>query len=392
MKPLNIMHVTPTVSRLAGGLFESVRRLSQETQLNGLQVEVVGLHDAFAEEDIKRWAPLPIRTFPIVGPKALGYSPELSVYLQESTADIVHLHGVWQYPTAAVLRWARATGKPYMVSPHGMLEPWALRRSRFKKAVVNWLYQNACLRQAACLRATAASEVESIRLLGLKNPIALIPNGVPVPETLAAPSAIRHPPFQKRALFLSRIHPKKGLLDLVQAWAAIRQTDAGRRLTADWEVVLIGPDEGGHLAEVLRAVLAAGLTDHIRHGGECWDEAAKFNCYFAADLFVLPSYSENFGLVIAEALGCGVPVITTRATPWSDLEIHRCGWWIETGKAPLIAALQQALAVPLPELRAMGLRGRTLVRDKYAWAPIGRQMALTYEWLAGRQPRPDFIV
>jgi glycosyltransferase involved in cell wall biosynthesis len=262
-----------------------------------------------------------------------------------------------------------------------MLEPWAVKRSRFKKAIVNWLYQRMCLHHASCLRATAASEIESIRQFGVKNPIALIKNGVPLPAELPPRPAIFN--RRKRALFLSRIHPKKGLLNLVRAWKRVRPEG--------WELVLIGPDEGGHLAEVLAAVRECDLEDEIRYGGEFWDQEAKFQCYFDSDLFILPSYSENFGLVIAEALGCGVPVITTLATPWKDLEIHRCGWWIETGEEPLVAALKQALSVPLDEMREMGVRGRALVQGKYSWTPIGAQMAEVYFWLMGRVGRPDFV-
>jgi glycosyltransferase involved in cell wall biosynthesis len=418
----HIAHVTCHISRLGGGLFESVRHLSQVTQENGIQVEVLGLEDQFSQEDMGRWAPLPVHVFPVQGPPRFGFAPELDGYLAGSGTGIVHLHGVWQYPTSSVLRWARATGRPYVVSAHGMLEPWALNRSRFKKAAVNWLYQNAMLREANCLRATAASEVETYRRLGLKNPIALIGNGVAVPEALQRTedggrtsdvclpssglpiSGLRSPisgavggSARRRALFISRVHPKKGLLDLVRAWAAVqtpdarRQTSDARSPSSDWELVIMGPDEGGHLAQVMGLVRELGLQEQIRYGGEVWQDDAKWRCYQEADLFVLPSYSENFGLVIAEALGCGVPVITTRATPWQELETHRCGWWIDPGKEPLAQALRRAMAVPVEELQAMGRRGRQLVLDKYSWAPIGRQMAETYEWLAGRRDRPEFV-
>jgi glycosyltransferase involved in cell wall biosynthesis len=382
MKPVHATHITTSISRLGGGLFESVRHLSLQTQKNGVNVEILGLQDKHTDEDAARWSPLAIRVFPVSGPPMFGYSPELSRHLDKSPADVLHLHGIWQYPTSAVLRWARLTGKPYMVSAHGMLEPWALQRSRFKKAMVNWLYQSTCLQEASCLRATAASEIESIRRLGLKNPVALIPNGVPVPEILP-PQSPPEPQRKNRALFLSRIHPKKGLLNLVRAWRRVNP--------AGWELVLIGPDEGGHLAEVLALVRECGFQNQISYGGEIWDEAGKWKCYASADIFVLPSFSENFGLVIAEALGCGVPVITTRATPWRDLETHQCGWWIDTGEEPLVKTLKEALALPPGKLREMGLRGRRIVQTKYSWTPIGKQMAETYEWLAGRRPRPECV-
>jgi glycosyltransferase involved in cell wall biosynthesis len=234
-KRLKIIHVTTSVSRLGGGLFESVRHLSQQAAQHGIEVEIIGTQDEFSREDAQRWAPLRVFTFPVLGPARLAFSPGLMRHLEQSDADMIHLHGVWQYPTSAVLRWARRMRKPYLISAHGMLEPWALQRSRFKKAVVNWLYQNTCLQEATCLRATAESEVESMRAIGLRNPVALIGNGVFVPEALAerrAQSAERQAPSAKRrALFISRVHPKKGLLDLVRAWGicAKRQAESAER-------------------------------------------------------------------------------------------------------------------------------------------------------------------
>ena len=219
---------------------------------------------------------------------------------------------------------------------------------------------------------------------------------------------------KQERLFISRLHPKKGLLDLVRAWKKNADTLKAERLKPEvrsqksesgsphsalrsphsdaWELVIMGPDEGGHLAEVMQLVRDLGLQEQIRYGGEVWEDEAKWRCYQEADLFVLPSYSENFGLVIAEALGCGLPVITTRATPWQELETRRCGWWIETGVEPLAQALRQAMSVPVAELQAMGTRGRRLIQEKYSWEPIGLQMAETYEWLAGRRNQPDWVI
>jgi glycosyltransferase involved in cell wall biosynthesis len=398
---LKVIHVTTSVSRLGGGLFESVRHLSKETAKNGVQIEVAGTQDQHSAADTARWRPLPVHTFPVLGPARLAFAPGLARHLDDSPADLVHLHGVWQYPTSAVLRWSRLTRRPYIVSAHGMLEPWALQRSRFKKAVVNWLYQSTCLKEATCLRATASSEVESIRRIHLRNPVALIGNGVFVPEVLEdRKSEIGNRKPVKRALFISRVHPKKGLLDLVRAWkrnAEMLKTDTLKSdlrspISNSWELLIVGPDEGGHLAQVMRLVQELGMSEQIRYGGEIWEDAAKWRCYREADLFVLPSYSENFGLVIAEALGCGLPVLTTRATPWQELETLRCGWWMDPGEEPLTQALRHALAVPAAELQAMGARGRRLIQDKYSWAPIGRQMAETYEWMAGRRSQPEWVV
>jgi glycosyltransferase involved in cell wall biosynthesis len=347
-----------------------------------MSVTVIGLKDERAELDKALWTPLPIQTYPFLGPRSLGYSPQLAAGLAATEYDAVHLHGLWTYTSVAAWQWARRTSRPYVVSPHGMLEPWALSRSAIRKRIASHLYQGRCLRGAACVHATSMMEARNIRLAGYDNLIALIPNGVELPKAISLhePRKQNEP---RRALFLSRIHPKKGLLNLVEAWHIIRPVG--------WELLIVGPDEDGHLERVKAAVRARALEQQISFPGEVWGEE-KTRLYCGSNLFVLPSFSENFGLVIAEALSCGVPVITTRATPWQELAERGCGWWIETGVEPLVAALEEAFALPAASLSAMGARGSTLVEDRYSWGPIGQAMTRVYEWILGRRSRPDCVI
>src|SRR5258707_9941459 len=152
---------------------------------------------------------------------------------------------------------------------------------------------------------------------------------------------------------------------MIEAWNRVRPQG--------WELLIAGPDEGGHFAEVRAKVRACGLAERITFAGEVWGEA-KIKLYCESELFVLPSFSENFGLVIAEALGCGVPVITTRATPWAELEQRDCGRWIEVGIEPLVRALRQAVSLPPETLRQMGRRGRELITANYGWAPLAKKI------------------
>ena len=329
-----------SISRATGGLFESVRHLSVGVAASegNYQVDIVGTRDGYTHQDIPAWQPLAVRVHTIFGPKHFGYARGMLADLFVSAPDLVHLHGLWQYPSLAVLNWSRKIKRPYIVSPHGMLEPWALAQSRVLKKLAGWLYQNACLRGATVIWATSKMEGENVRRAGFNNPIALIPNGVELPAALEKPEIRNQKSAVRRALFLSRIHPKKGLLNLVKAWDAVQKSEARsqkpevgipasdfRSPASDkWELLIVGPDEGGHLAEVQAAVRNAGLERQIHFHGEVMGED-KIECYRGADLFVLPSFSENFGLVIAEALSCGVPVITTRETPWEELETHRFG-------------------------------------------------------------------
>lgn len=138
-------------------------------------------------------------------------------------------------------------------------------------------------------------------------------------------------------------------------------------------------------------VAAEGLGDQISFPGEAWGNQREEE-YLKSDLFILPTHSENFGLVIAEALCRRIPVITTKGTPWKDLLTYQCGWWIDIGVEPLVDALREALALPHARLWEMGERGREMVRVKYSWDPIGETMADVYEWMVGARSRPDCVV
>ena len=174
----------------------------------------------------------------------------------------------------------------------------------------------------------------------------------------------------------------KGLPDLARAWAKLRP--------AGWRVVIAGRDESGHRAEVESELRAGGVEKDFQFVGEL-DGDSKWATLSSADLLVLPSHSENFGIAVAEALACGVPAIATRGTPWEDLVTHRCGWWCDNGADALAATLRDALARPESELREMGARGRALVETKYSWSGCAAQMLEVYRWMLGQGAKPDCV-
>lgn len=300
-----------------------------------------------------------------------------------ATPALIHSHGLWlpvNYWTASI---ARKYEIPYVIQPHGMLEPWALQHKGYKKRIAMTLFQWRALRHAKLLVATALAEYENIRALGLRQPVALIPNGLDIDSYWQADTFARSSSgVQRTALFLSRVHPKKGLLNLMQAWAALPP--------GVWRLRIVGPDEGGHWAEVKALADRLGVGQSVEYLGPLEGEQ-KLRAYRESDLFVLPSYSENFGVVIAEALASGLPVITTRATPWADLEIFRCGWWVDVGVEPLLTALREAMTMDATELSAMGARGRTYVQ-RYDWKGIAPKMVEVYLWMLGQGDRPSCVL
>lgn len=389
MQEIKVTHVTSSVSRLAGGLLDCVRLLSKSLVEEGaIQQQVLGLEDSKTALDLPMWAPIRVSPLRVVGPAAIGYAPRMGQELCASKPDLVHLYGLWKYPSVAVNTWFSKTHGPYLISPQGMLEPWALRRSHTRKWFAMLLFQRDCLDNAACLHATAPMEVESIRAAGFKNPIALIPNGVEMPpgeqnRSIEQKAAARLTAGMRKMLFLSRIHPKKGLLNLIEAWRQLAPSG--------WQLVVVGPDEIGHLAEVRRAVQKAGLERCVEFPGAAWGPA-RWQFYRDADLFVLPTFSENFGIVITEALACGIPVITTNGAPWEELRTHSCGWWIDIGVEPLIQALREAMELSDAQRYEMGRHGRSLVAAKYMWPGIAQNMKSVYEWMLGRGPKPDCVI
>lgn len=298
---------------------------------------------------------------------------------QVTSLDVIHDHGLWLPTHGMVTLAARRLDVPLVVSTRGMLTSWALQHNRWRKRVVWTAYQEWALRQAALFHVTSEEEVEALRDLGFDQPVALIPNGVQLPDLRDTDSALSEP---RRALFLSRLHPKKGLPMLIDAWAEVRPEN--------WELVLVGPSEEGHRAELEEQVRSHGLGDVVTFAGPVSDEE-KWSVYRSADLFVLPTYSENFGIVVAEALAVGVPVITTTGTPWRELETHECGWWVAPETDAIGDALGKAVRVTDATRRAMGRRGRQLVEDQYSWPGVAEQMNATYRWLAGEGDRPGCI-
>jgi glycosyltransferase involved in cell wall biosynthesis len=246
-----------------------------------------------------------------------------------------------------------------------------------KKRAAWLLYQGRDLRSAKLLHATAESEVEDIRRIGLRQPVVVLPNGVEIPEQArGVPEK-----SMRRALFLSRVHPKKGLLNLVEAWAEVRPEN--------WELVIAGPDEDGHRAEV-EAYARVHNVDIVWTGPV--NDHAKWDLYRSADLFVLPTFSENFGIVVAEALAAGVPALTTTGAPWEVLNRERCGWWIGIGVAPLMAALRDATELDDEARHAMGRRGRAYVREHLSWDHVAEGMLAAYRWVLGQGERPSSVV
>jgi glycosyltransferase involved in cell wall biosynthesis len=290
---------------------------------------------------------------------------------QEVTSEqveIIHNHSLWMMPNVYPGNAVCGSRCRLVVSPHGTLSEWALGRSALQKRIFWLLWQAPVLRAATCIHATAESEFEDIRRLGLRQPVCILPNGIDVPRLERTPNGGR-----RQLLFLGRIHPVKGVDILLRAWQAVE------RRFPDWDLLIAGPDNGGYLPAMQALAAQLRLERVVFCGGLFGEE--KLRAYRAASLFVLPTHSENFGMTVAEALAAGTPAIVSKGAPWSGLETQGAGWWIDIGVDPLIACLELALRCSTSELEVMGKRGRMWMEKDFSWPRIGQMMGQTYHWI-----------
>jgi len=388
MGRLYAVHVVAGLDPVNGGPSYSVPRLCEALAVAGAEATLLsvaekengqrasyqkGYHDRRFAWDYAR--------IPIL--RRLRFSRALSSALHNAalTADVIHNHGLWVMPNISAGVAAAGGPTPLVVSPRGMLAPAALAFSRWRKRAFWALLQGSVISRAACIHATSEQEFEEIRGLGLANPVAIIPNGIDLPELAWSESAA--PAIERIVLSLGRIHPKKGLARLVRAWSKVEA-----RYPA-WRLRIAGPPERGHDNELRALAVSLGLT-HVSVEGPIYGEA-KTSAYRCADVFVLPTLNENFGLTVAEALAAGTPVISTKGAPWSGLEREGCGWWIEQGIDPLAAALARVMALPREPLKTMGDKGRKWMARDFSWDCVGRSMLDLYLWLARHAEPPATI-
>ncbi len=357
---MKLAHVVPSLETRHGGPSKSVRALANALACSGDTVDLLATLEAgqtvFSSEiDVAK-----VVNFARVPPRWLSRSPALRQHLISQHYDCIHHHSLWLLTLHYAHEAAHRGRVPLVISPRGMMSGWAYQHRRWRKLLAEFLIHPGAFASAAGWHATSPEEADDIRRLGFRQPICVSPNGVMIPTTeeLTASRQLWRalcPSSRSRpvALFYSRFHRKKRLLELIDLWLTAPR--------GDWLLLIVGVTEDYSAAELNALLVARNAQEKIT----AFDGADRLPPYAVALLFILPSHSENFGLVIAEALAAGVPTLVTDTTPWSGLHREACGWcvpWENFGPT-----LESALALPIEELRAKGRRGRTWVEREFSW-------------------------
>jgi len=378
---MRVGFVTASLAPQTGGMAAAVHSLAVALRARGAEIAIL----TSAGDAVSETHDLEVTTLPVRGPRRYGFMPGLAGALDGAGLDLLHVHGIWMYPTLAARRWAERNGKPFLVSPHGMLDAWALRNGRWRKCAAWNLYEHRNLSRAACLHALSHAELRAMRALRLANPVAVIANGAAVPAAPVGSGPAAN--GRKTLLFLGRLHPKKGLAELIEAWRRLKQQRPD--LVGRWLLVLAGWDDGGHEAGLRALVREAGLVDDVHFPGAVFGED-KERLLRGAAAMILPSHSEGMPMSVLEAWSYELPVFMSAACNLP--EGFAAGAAMEVRPEP--AHIATALAGTLDDaaaLRRMGEHGRALVVERFAWAKVADETLALYGWLAGARPLPDCV-
>lgn len=382
-RKLSVIQVVPGIGTEASGPSYSVPGLCRGLSLNAVDValfvsgKVSGIIDGCRIHAFKS------HVIPIVN-RGVSHAFYRELFKEALDTQVIHSNGLWSmynvYPGVVINRCRRRHRElpKFVVSPRGTLAAWSLANGRLMKKVFGALFQYPAIRNADMFHATSRKEYEEIRAQGYRQPVAIVPIGMDLPEVELRNARKSN---GRKVLFFGRLHKVKGVDRLLLAWEKVAKDG--------WELVIAGPDCG--MLEELKGIVAKKRLPRVSFVGEI-NGPAKYEFLAGGDVYVLPSDTENFGVTVAEALASGTPVIASQGTPWQGLERERCGRWVPIGVEPLAVALKEMMAMSDEQRAAMGARGRAWIQRDFSWNGIGAKMKAAYEWLLVKNARPEWVV
>ena len=368
------------VHRQGGGTSEVVPRICRAQKDAGHEVSLIALRT----DDVSEQTKLAMKSgvefifvdgmvkLPVI--RNVGYASEFYSKARDviSCADIIHIHGLWMHPMWAVAKALRKLKKPYVVMPHGFLEPERLKISKWKKLVSAELFDRKMLEKSNAIIATSESEAQGIRAFGLSKPIYIIPLGLDIGAFDALARDMRG--GKRTLLYLSRLTPIKGLDMLAEVWSKLQPK------FPNWKLRMVGPDDRGYAKEVKRMFSAKCVMESYSIEGPVFGDE-KMNALRSADAFVLPTRSENWSVAVAEAMASGVPVVCTKGAPWRCLNEVNAGVWVDVSVDGICGGLDKIMSMSDEDRIAMGSRGREWVKTNLDWKTIAEKFLVLYEAL-----------
>ena len=387
---MKVLQIVPSIGQESSGPSYSVPRLCHGLAESGVETQLCFLGEMPERLKHENYSAI---SYPQHDKFNLGWSLEMLKGLREAcqTADIIHNNSLWMMPNVYPAWAVKGAKCKLVVAPRGTLAAWSLKKGWLKKKIFGWLLQNQVLRRADMFHATSEKEYEEIRAAGYKQPVAIVPIGMEVPEIrLRSKVEVDGGGVRlHRVAFFGRLHKVKAVDRLVKAWELLNQSNnLNNRTIEQWELVIAGPDNG--IRGELEQYIAEHKVPRVRFVGEI-NGRAKYDFLSAADIYVLPSFTENFGVTVAEALACGTPAIVSNGTPWKEVEDNHCGWWVENTPEILAETLRKAMSLSDDDRFVMGANGKEWIRRDFSWDGIGAKMKAAYEWLLNGGERPEYV-
>lgn len=379
---MNITILTYSVTRTAGGVFDAVRDLFTNSAFSGHNLKVLSYKTEHLEEDLPSWKGLPMRLFN-AGP--LLFSRKIKKALMKENADVLHMEALWRYPQLLMTSWKKNKKAPIVCSPHGMLDPYIIMNQGKLKRMISRIFFQKSLEAVDCYHALCQKEYEDIRAYGLKQPVAIIPNGINMPESNLK---FEKTDNKKHLLYLGRLHKKKGVDLLIKAVADIKNENAA--LLDSWQIDLVGWDHENCKVELETIVAENHLEDIVVfHGGLFGKD--KQRMYATADGYILPSHGEGLPMTVLEAWSWKLPVIMTPECHLPEGYDAEAAIRINDNVVSVKNGLMKFFGMDDEERKAIGQRGYDLVSEEFTWDASAKKMIEVYEWLLGKRGKPDFV-